>query len=127
MELDDLKHIWQQNQELSVNPQDIDNEKVMEMARQKSKDLMTKLRKNLDFDIWINCLMIPPLIYVLFMRNIATYHKYIAGVFIIYTFAIIIHYLKEIKSFNKITIKNDLNSALKGTKTTSVTSKSKKK
>ena len=115
MELDDLKHIWQQNQELSVNPQDIDNEKVMEMARQKSKDLMTKLRKNLDFDIWINCLMIPPLIYVLFMRNIATYHKYIAGVFIIYTFAIIIHYLKEIKSFNKITIKNDLNSALKFT------------
>ena len=88
----------------------------MEITRQKSKDLMAKLRKNLDFDIWINCLMIPPpLIYVLFIRNIATYHKYIAGVFIVYTFAIIFHYWKEIKLFKKITIKNDLNSTLRFT------------
>ena len=115
MELDDLKHIWQQNQELSINQQDIDNDKVMEMTRQKSKDLMAKLRKNLNLDIWINCLMIPPLIYVLFMKSIATYHKYIAGVFIVYTFVIIFHYLKEMKFFNKITIKNDLISALKFT------------
>ena len=57
----------------------------------------------------------PPLIYVLFIRNIATYHKYIAGVFIVYTFAIIFHYWKEIKLFKKITIKNDLNSTLKFT------------
>ena len=115
MELDDLKHIWQQNQVLSVHQQVIDNEKVMKMTRQKSKDLMTKLRKNLDFDIWINCLIIPPLIYVLFMKNIATYHKYIACVFIIYTLAVILHYWKEVKSFKQLTKKNDLNSTLEVT------------
>jgi hypothetical protein len=115
MELDDLKHIWQQNQELSISQQNIDNEKVMEMTRQKSKAVMTKLRKNLDFDIWINSLLLPPLIYVLLMKNIATYHKYIASIFIIYTFAIIFHYWKETKSFREIRSKSDLNSMLKFT------------
>jgi hypothetical protein len=115
MELDDLKHIWQQNQALSIYSQNIDNEKVMEMTRQKSKDLTSKLRKNLGFDIWINSLLIPPLIYVLFMKNIATYHKYISGIFIIYTFAIIFHYWKESKSFKEIRLKSDLNSLLKFT------------
>ena len=115
MELDDLKHIWQQNQELSVNPQDIDNEKVMEMARQKSKDLMTKLRKNLDFDIWVSSLFIPPLIWVLFIKNIATYHKYAAGFFIIYIFVGIYYYWKEIKTYKELNIKRDLLSSLKFT------------
>ena len=115
MELDDLKHIWQQNQKLSINPQDVDNEKVMEMTRQKSKDIMTKLRKNLDFDIVVSSLFIPPLVYVLFAKNIATYHKYVAGFFIIYTFTIIFHYWKEIKSFEKIRLENDVNSMLKFT------------
>lgn len=115
MELDDLKYIWQQNQTFSVSQQVVDNEKIMEITRQKSKDLMTKLRANLDFDIWINCLMIPPLIYVVFMKNIAIYHKYIAGIFIIYTFAVIFHYCKEIKSFKQLTKKNDLSSTLEFT------------
>jgi hypothetical protein len=115
VELDDLKHIWQQNQEISINPQGIDNEKVMEMTRQKSKDLISKLRKNLNFDIWMNFFFIPPLIYVFFIKSIATYHKYIAGIFIIYTFAIIFQYWKETKSFKEIRLKNDLNSMLKFT------------
>ncbi len=115
MELDDLKHIWQQNQELSISSQAIDNEKVMEMARQKSKDLMSKLRKNLDFDIWISSLFIPPLIWVLFQKNIATYHKYVAVFFIIYTFVGIFFYWKEIKSYKELNFKNDLLSMLKFT------------
>ena len=81
MELDDLKHIWQQNQELSVKQQEVDNEKVMDMTRQKSKDLMTKLRANLKLDAVVSSTFIPPLIYVLFVKNIATYHKYIAVFF----------------------------------------------
>ncbi len=115
MELDDLKHIWQQNQALSNNPQDIDNEKVMEMTRQKSKDLMAKLRSNLEFDVMINCLFIPPLIYVLFVKNIATYHKYIAGFFIVYIFVSLYYYWKEIKSYKELKLKNDLLSTLKFT------------
>jgi hypothetical protein len=115
MELDDLKHIWQTSQQREIYQQNVDNEKIMEMTRQKSKDLMSKLRKNLDFDIWINSLMIPPLIYVLFVKSIATYHKYIAGIFIVYTFAVIFHYWKEVNLFKKITLKNDLNSTLKFT------------
>lgn len=115
MELDDLKHIWQENQKLSINSQDIDDEKVMNMAQQKSKDLMTKLRKNLDFDIWVSSLFIPPLIWILFQRNIATYHKYVAGFFIIYTFIGIFFYWKEIKSYKELNLKNDLLSMLKFT------------
>lgn len=115
MELDDLKHIWQHNQALSINQQVIDNEKVMKMTRQKSKDLMTKLRKNLDFDALVSSIFIPPLIYVLFVKNIATYHKYIAGFFIIFTFVGLFYYWKEIKSYRELNLKNDLLSSLKFT------------
>ncbi len=115
MELDDLKYIWQQNQALSINQQVIDNEKVMEMTRQKSKDVMSKLRKNLDFDIWVSSLFIPPLIWVLFQKNIATYHKYVAGFFIIYTFVGVFFYWKEFKSYKELNLKNDLLSMLKFT------------
>jgi|GEM_PF-5131577 len=115
MELEDLKSIWQQNQALPVNQQLIDNEKVMEMTRQKSKDIMTKLRKNLDFDIWVSSLFIPPLIWVLFQKNIATYHKYVAVFFIIYTFVGVFYYWKEIKSYKELNLKNDLLSSLKFT------------
>jgi hypothetical protein len=115
MELDDLKHIWQQNQDLPINPQDIDNEKVMGMTRQKSKDIMAKLRTNLEFDVTVSCFFIPPLIYVLFVKNIATYHKYIAGFFIVYIFVSLYYYWKEIKSYKELNLKNDLLSTLKFT------------
>ena len=115
MELDDLKHIWQQNQELSVTQQVIDNEKVMKMTRQKSKDLMTKMRANLNLDAVVSSMFIPPLIYILFVKNIATYHKYIAGFFIVYTFVGLYYYLKEIKSYKELNLKNDLLSTLKFT------------
>lgn len=115
MELDDLKHIWQQNQELSIMQEVIDNEKVIEMTRQKSKDLMTKLRANLDFDAVVSSMFIPPLIYVLFVKNIATYHKYIAAFFIVYTFVGLYYYLKEIQSYKALNLKNDLLSTLKFT------------
>jgi hypothetical protein len=115
VELDDLKHIWEQNQELSISQQDIDNEKVMEMTRQKSKDVMTKLRKNLDFDAIVSCFFIPPLIYILFVKNIATYHKYVAGFFIIFTFVGLYYYWKEIKLYKELNLKNNLLSTLKFT------------
>ncbi len=115
MELDDLKHIWQQNQDSSIPQLVIDNKKVMEMTRQKSKDVMTKLRKNLDFDIIVSSLFIPPLIWVLFQKNIATYHKYIAGFFIVYIFVSLYFYWKEIKSFKELNLNNDLLSTLKFT------------
>jgi len=115
VDLDDLKHIWRQNQELSINQQDFDNEKVMEMTRQKSKDLMAKLRGNLDFDVAVSCFFIPPLIYVLFVKNIATYHKYVAGFFIVYIFVSLYYYWKEIKSYKELNLKNDLLSTLKFT------------
>jgi hypothetical protein len=115
MELDYLKHIWQQNQELSISQQVIDNENIMEMARQKSKDLMAKLRKNLEFDVTVSCLFIPPLIYVLFVKNIATYHKYISGFFIIYIFVSLYYYWKELESYKELNLKNDLLSTLKFT------------
>jgi hypothetical protein len=115
VELDDLKHIWQQNHELSINSQDIDNEKVMEMTRQKSKDVMAKLRKNLDFDVTVSCFFIPPLIYVLFVKNIATYHKYIAAFFIVYIFVSLYYYWKEMESYKELNLKNDLLSTLKFT------------
>ena len=115
MELDDLKHIWQRNQELSNNSQDIDNKMVMEITRQKSKDLMAKLRNNLEFDVTVSCFFIPPLVYVLFVKNIATYHKYIAGFFIIYIFVSLYYYWKEIESYKVLNLKNDLLSTLKFT------------
>ena len=115
MELDELKHIWQQHQELSISSQRIADEKVMEIIRHKSKNIMTKLRANLDFDALVSILFIPPLIYILFVKNIATYHKYVAGFFIIFTFVSLYYYWKEIKLYKEINLKNDLLSTLKFT------------
>lgn len=115
MELDDLKHIWQQNQDLSITQQAVDDEKVMEMTRQKSKDVMVKLKANLDFDAIVNSFFIPPLVYVLFVKNIATYHKYVAGFFIVFTFVRLYLYWKEIKEYKVLNLKNDLLSTLKFT------------
>ena len=115
MELNDLKYLWQQNQELLIMQEVIDNEEVIEMSRQKSKDLMTKLRANLDFDAVVSSMFIPPLIYILFVKNIATYHKYIAVFFIVYTFVGLYYYLKEIQSYKELNLKNDLLSTLKFT------------
>ena len=76
---------------------------------------MTKLRKNLDFDVTISCLFIPPLIYVLFVKNIATYHKYIAGFFVVYIFVSLFYYWREIQTYKVLNLKNDLLSTLKFT------------
>lgn len=115
MELDDIKYLWQRTHTLSNNSQVFDNDTVMEMTRQKSKDLMTELRANLDLDAIVSSFFIPPLIYVLFVKNIAIYHKYIAGFFIVFTFIGLYHYWKEIKSYKELNLKNDLLSTLKYT------------
>ncbi|MBC7408698.1 MAG: hypothetical protein H7339_09945 [Arcicella sp.] len=116
MELNDLKYLWQQNQELLIMKEVIDNEEVIEMSRQKSKDLMTKLRTNLNLDAVVSSTFIPPLIYILFVKNIATYHKYIAAFFIVYTCVGLYYYIKEIQSYKELNLKNDLLSTLTFTK-----------
>ncbi len=115
MELDDLKNIWQHTQSLLTSNQDIDNEKVMLMTKQKSKAISDKLRRNLDIDMIVSCLFIPPLFYVIVWTKLANYHKFVAVFFLVYTVVSLVYYFKVVKLYKEIDLKNDVLTTLKFT------------
>jgi hypothetical protein len=73
MELDDFKNIWQTTQQRDIYQQNVDNESVMLMIKQKSKAVSDKLRRNLDIDMAVSSLFIPPLLYVILWADLAIY------------------------------------------------------
>lgn len=115
MELDELKNIWQQAQQEVIHSQNIDNEGLVLIIQKKSKAISDKLRRNLDIDMGISSLFIPPLLYVIVWSDFAIYHKYVAVFFLIYTFVSLIYYFKVVKLYKEIDLKNDLFAMLKFT------------
>jgi hypothetical protein len=115
MELDELKNIWQQAQQEDIHFQNIDNEGLTLIIQKKSKAISDKLRRNLDIDMAVSSLFIPPLLYVIVWSDFAIYHKIVAVFFLIYTFVGLIYYVKVVKLYRKINLKNDLLTTLKFT------------
>jgi hypothetical protein len=115
MELEELKNIWQQAQQEVVYSHGIDNEGLVLMIQKKSITISDKLRRNLDIDMSVSSLFIPPLLYVILWSDFAIYHKFVAIFFLIYTFVGLIYYLKVIKLYKEIDLKNDLLTTLKFT------------
>ena len=115
MELDDLKNIWQTSQHREIYQQNVDNETVRLMTKQKSKAVANKLRRNLDIDMVVSSLFIPPLLYVIVWSKVANYHKFMAIFFLIYTIISLIYYVKVVKLYKEIDLKNDLLTTLKFT------------
>ena len=115
MELDDIKHLWQKSQQQDNYQQNVDNEGLVSMTKQKSKAISDKLRRNLDIDMMVSSLFIPPLLYVIIWSNLANYHKFVAGFFLIYTIISLVYYFKVIKLYKEIELKNDLLTTLKFT------------
>ncbi|MCU0467882.1 MAG: hypothetical protein MUF58_04705 [Arcicella sp.] len=68
MELDELKHIWQQTQASAINQEVINNEQVMEMTRQKSKDVISKIKRNIILELIFTILFLGVLM-ILFWRG----------------------------------------------------------
>jgi hypothetical protein len=115
MELDELKNIWQRTQQEAIHSQNIDNEGFMLIIQKKSKAISDKLRRNLDIDMAVSSLFIPPLLYVIIWSDFAIYHKFVAVFFLIYTFIGLIYYFKVVKLYKEIDLKNDLLTTLKFT------------
>ena len=115
MELEDFKNIWQTSQQRDIYRQNVDNESVVLMIKQKSKAISDKLRRNLDIDMIVNSLFIPPLLYVIVWSKVANYHKFVAGFFLIYTITGLVYYFKVLKLYKEIELKNDLLATLKFT------------
>lgn len=115
MELDDFKNIWQTSQQQEIYQQNVDNESVMLMIKQKSKAISDKLRRNLDIDMVVSSLFVPPLLYVILWSKVANYHKFVAGFFLIYTIIGLVYYVKVVKLYKEIDLKNDLLTTLKFT------------
>lgn len=115
MELEEFKNIWQTSQQREIYQQNVDNESVMLMTKQKSKAISDKLRRNLDIDMIVSSLFIPPLLYVIIWTKLANYHKFVAIFFLIYTIIGLIYYFKVIKLYKEIDLKNDLFTTLKFT------------
>ena len=115
MELEEFKNIWQTSQQYDIYQQSVDNKMVMLMTKQKSKAVADKLRRNLDIDMVVSSLFIPPLLYVILWSKVANYHKFVAGFFLIYTIISLIYYFKVVKLYKEIDLKNDLFSTLKFT------------
>ena len=115
MELEEFKNIWLTSQQRDIHQQNVDNESVMLMTKQKSKTISDKLRRNMDIDMIVSGLFIPPLLYVIVWSKVANYHKFVAGFFLIYTIIALIYYFKVINLYKQIELKNDLSSTLKFT------------
>ncbi len=115
MELDDFKNIWQTSQQQEIYQQNVDNESVMLMIKQKSKAISDKLRRNLDIDMVVSSLFVPPLLYVILWSKVANYHKFVACFFLIYTIIGLVYYVKVVKLYKEIDLKNDLLTTLKFT------------
>jgi hypothetical protein len=115
MELDELKNIWQQAQQEIPRFQNVDNEEITLIIQKKSKAISDKLRRNLDIDMAVCILFIPPLLYVITWSDFAIYHKFVAFFFLIYTFMSLIYYFRVIKLYQEIDLKNDLLTTLKFT------------
>jgi hypothetical protein len=115
MELDDFKNIWQTSQQRDIYQQNVDNESVVLMIKQKSKAVSDKLRRNLDIDMTVSSLFIPPLLYVILWSDFAIYHKFVAVFFLIYTVLSLLYYRKIIRLYQEIELRNDLFSTLKFT------------
>lgn len=115
MELDELKHIWQQTQSEVIYQENLDNEKFTSIIQQKSKAISDKLYQNLKFDITVSCLLILPLLYIILETELRFYHKLIAFFFIILTCIGIFLYLIGQKKYQEKSSKNDLVSTLKFT------------
>ena len=115
VELEDFKNIWQTSQQRDIYRQNVDNESVVLMIKQKSKAISDKLRRNLDIDMIVNSLFIPPLLYVIVWSKLANYHRFVACFFLIYTIIGLIYYFKVVKLYKEIDFKNDLSSTLKFT------------
>ena len=115
MELEEFKNIWQTSQQYDIYQQSVDNKMVMLMTKQKSKAVADKLRWNLDIDMVISSLFIPPILYIILWSKVANYHKFVAGFFLIYTIISLIYYFKVVKLYKEIDLKNDLFSTLKFT------------
>ena len=115
MELEEFKNIWLTSQQRDIHQQNVDNESVMLMTKQKSKTISDKLRRNLDIDMIVSGLFIPPLLYVIVWSKVANYHKFVAGFFLIYTITGLIYYFRVIKLYKEIDLKNDLLATLKFT------------
>ncbi len=115
MELEEFKNIWQTSQQREIYQQNVDNESVMLMIKQKSKAISDKLRRNLDIDMIVSSMFLPPLLYVIIWSKLANYHKFVAGFFLIYTIIGFLYYFKIIKLYKEIDLKNDLLTTLKFT------------
>ncbi|PWK24473.1 hypothetical protein LV89_02986 [Arcicella aurantiaca] len=110
MELDDLKNIWQESQ--VMYQEDLDSKEIESLTQQKSKAISDKLYQNLKFDVMVSCLLILPLLYIIFGTNIQFYHKSIAFLFLVSTSIGIIFYLINQKKYQEFSTKNDLVSTL---------------
>ncbi|MDZ7899710.1 MAG: hypothetical protein U5N85_17015 [Arcicella sp.] len=108
MELDELKNIWQQAQQETIYHQGVGNEGFTLIIKQKSKAISDKLRRNLDIDMIISILFLPPLFYVILWSDFAIYHKFVAVFFLIYTVISLVYYFKVVKLYREVELKNDL-------------------
>jgi hypothetical protein len=106
MELEDLKNIWQQNQKLVNAQQNVEYEEILAMTRQKSKDTVAKLKRNILWEVAFSCVTL--LLLFLVFREDGNNHLAIK---IIYFFLILfvffgIIYWREFNALSKFQLEN---------------------
>ncbi|WP_044173457.1 hypothetical protein [Flectobacillus major] len=98
MELDDLKNIWQQAQN---SPQtSFDAEQIMLMARQKSLNIVDKLKRNIMIEIWVGLVCIPFLGYYIFQANEPSQFRLYAGIGLILIVTLLFSFYGVLKKLN---------------------------
>ncbi len=115
MELDELKNIWQLASQESISSQIVQKEELSLMIKRKSKDALSKLKRNMVIESILSLLCFPFFIYIILLPDIAVFHKYVCGILFVVTAIILGFFWVEYRIIQNFDANVDLITSLKST------------
>lgn len=115
MELDELKNIWQKTSQESISSQIVQKEELSLMIKGKSKDALSKLKRNMVIESILSLLCFPFFIYIILLPDIAVFHKYVCGILFVVTAIILGFFWVEYRIIQNFDANVDLITSLKST------------
>lgn len=115
MELDELKNIWQQASKESISSQIVHDDELSLMIRRKSKDAVSKLKRNMVLESILGLLFFPFFTYIILLPNVASLHKYICGILFLVTAITLGFFWFEYRRLERFDTNVDLMTSLRST------------
>lgn len=114
MELDELKNLWSKNIDNDIKQQQVEQQEIQQLLRNKSTSIIEKLRRNLLFEIalFMVCLLLIAIVPIYFKNKEVTILCMVAIAFIFVPY--LLYYIKKYKELKRFSsYHQDIKSNLK--------------